>query len=270
VLIDTHCHLDATEFDVDRAAVIARTTAAGVAAVVIPAVERAAFSRVRALAASFEGGAYALGIHPLCVEQAVEDDLEALHTAIVDALADPRFVGVGEIGLDHFVPGLDRAKQRRFFEAQLRLARRFDLPVILHVRRAQDPILGLLRRFTVRGGIAHAFNGSAQQAQAYAELGFALGIGGVMTDARALRIRALASTQGLENLVLETDAPDLAPIWCRGERNEPAQLPPIAASLASLRGCTVSEVVRGTGTTALRVLPRLAGMLQPSIPCGES
>jgi len=260
VLIDTHCHLDAAEFDLDRDAVIASTQHAGVHGIVIPAVEVGNFESVRLLAKQVPGGAYALGIHPLFVDRAEESDLERLAEALKDHRDDPRLVAVGEIGLDHFVPGLDRIRQQRFFEEQLRLAGEYGLPVILHVRRAQDSILGCLRRRPVCGGIAHAFNGSLQQAMAYRQLGFALGIGGAMTDPRALRIRALAMEMSLEDLVLETDAPDISPIWRRGERNSPAELPQIAAMLAALRESPLETVIKATGSTAMRVLPKLVGV----------
>ena len=261
MLIDTHCHLDAAEFDSDRDAVIDQAQRDGVAAIVIPAVEAANFATVRSLAHRVPGGAYALGIHPKYVDRALDSDLERLREALEASRDDPKLVAVGEIGLDHFVPGLDRVRQQRFLEAQLRMAGAFELPVILHVRRAQDPILASLRKNRVCGGIAHAFNGSLQQANAYTNLGFALGIGGAMTDPRALRIRALASELPLEALVLETDAPDIAPIWCRGQRNTPGELPCIAEVLAALRVAPLASVIEGTGQTACRVLPRL-GRLQ--------
>jgi len=260
VLIDTHCHLDAAEFDLDREAVIASTQHAGVGCVIIPAVEVGNFESVRLLAKRVPGGAYALGIHPLFVDRAQDSDLERLAEALEHHRNDPRLVAVGEIGLDHFVPGLDRIRQQRFFEEQLRLAGEFGLPAILHVRRAQDSVLGCLRRRPVCGGIAHAFNGSLQQAMAYRKLGFALGIGGAMTDPRALRIRALATGMALEDLVLETDAPDISPIWRRGERNSPVELPQIAVTLAALRQSPLETVIEATGRTAMRALPRLAGV----------
>lgn len=260
MLIDTHCHLDAAEFDPDRETVIVSAHGAGLDGVIIPAVEAGNFESVRLLAQRVPGGAYALGIHPLFVDRAHDSDLELLAEVIERYHDDPRLVAVGEIGLDHFVPGLDRDRQQRFFEAQLRLAARFALPVILHVRRAQDSILGCLRRRPVCGGIAHAFNGSLQQGMAYRQLGFALGMGGAMTDPRALRIRALATGMALEDLVLETDAPDISAIWRRGERNSPAELPQIAATLAALRESPVEVVIKATGRTAMRVLPKLAGV----------
>lgn len=265
--IDSHCHLDAPEFDADRDAVAARAKAAGVAQIVLPAVDVANFAAVRALAHA-HGLAYGLGIHPMYVGRAEDADLERLAEALADQRGDPRLVAVGEIGLDHFVPGLDRTRQEHFYTEQLKLAARFDLPVILHVRRSADTLLKQLRRCPVRGGIVHAFNGSEQQAMAFVELGFKLGFGGAMTFERALQIRRLAQRLPMEAIVLETDAPDIAPQWlyrtapqrAAGERsrNEPAELPRIAASLAELRGLSLSAVAQATSANVRAALPRLA------------
>jgi len=263
MLFDTHCHLDAAEFDHDRAQVIERAQAAGVQAIVIPAVEVANFDRVRLLAHSFAQGFYALGIHPMYVERAAPNALEQLHEALLQHRADPKLIAIGEIGLDFFIPeissGEPRTQQEFFYEAQLKLALEFDLPVLLHVRRSQDTLLKYLRRHRVRGGLAHAFNGSLQQAQQFVELGFALGIGGAMTFDRALQIKRLATELDLSALVLETDAPDISPAWlAKRARNEPFQVLQIAQVLAELRGCSVDEVVKSTAQTARRVCPGLA------------
>lgn len=260
MLVDTHCHLDAAEFDADREAVIDAAVAAGVRTIVVPAVDVASFAAVRALARSRPGIAYALGIHPMYVDAARDGDLVALRREIEASIGDPRFVAIGEIGLDHFVPGLDRDRQLQFFEAQLELASEFSLPVILHLRRAQDAILKQLRRYRPPGGIAHSFNGSEQQARQFLALGFALGFGGAMTFSRALQIRRLATDLPAEAIVLETDAPDIPPAWLGGGRNAPAELPRIAAELAALRGETVEAVAASTRANALRALPRLAEM----------
>ncbi|MFL6662551.1 MAG: TatD family hydrolase [Rhizobacter sp.] len=267
--IDTHCHLDAREFDADREQVVQRARDAGVAQIVLPAVAVGNFDAVRTLAHR-HGFAYALGIHPLAADAADEErDVALLHDALAAQHADPRLVAVGEIGLDHFVPGLDRAKQERLYAAQLKLARDFDLPVIVHVRRSADTLLKHLRRVAVRG-IAHAFNGSEQQAQAFVDLGFRLGFGGAMTFDRALQIRRIAQTLPGEAIVLETDAPDIPPHWlyrtaaqrAAGEhaRNEPAQLPRIAAALAELRGWTLEQTAAAARANAHAALPRLSAL----------
>ncbi len=263
--LDTHCHLDAAEFDLDRDAVIARAQQENIQAIVIPAVDAGNFERVRALAHTFDQGFYALGIHPMCVQQASEQDLQLLHTLLKRYRHDSKLVAVGEIGLDFFMPeiaqGAPRQKQEFFYEAQLALACEFDLPVLLHIRRSQDMVLKYLRRSQVQGGIAHAFNGSMQQAHQFVERGFALGIGGAMTYSRALQIRRLAVELPLSALVLETDAPDIAPAWCRdNRRNEPYQVAEIARVLALLRGLSETEILVQTAQTSLRVLPGLAGL----------
>lgn len=265
--IDSHCHLDAPEFDADRVEVLAAARAAGVAQLVLPAVAVAHFGPLQRLARQ-RGLAYALGIHPLFVEQAQDGDLERLQQALADAAADPLCVAVGEIGLDHFVPGLDWPRQQRFLHAQLEMARAAALPVILHTRRALDEVLAALRRHPVRGGIAHAFNGSAQQAGQLLAMGFKLGFGGTLTFERARRIRELACTLAPQALVLETDAPDIAPQWLQRSaaeraagatcRNSPAELPRIAATLADLRGWTLEETAAITRANTLAALPRLA------------
>jgi TatD DNase family protein len=268
--IDSHCHLDAGEFDADRGAVMARARAVGVAMQVIPAVDVASFERVRRLAHE-AGFGYALGIHPLCVHRADDEDLDRLAQALQTCADDPRLVAVGEIGLDHFVPGLDRSRQERFYAAQLRLARAQGLPVILHVRRSADTLLKHLRRIEVAGGIAHAFNGSNAQAAQFAVRGFRLGFGGAMTFERALRIRHLATTVGDEVPVLETDAPDIPPQWLYVKaqdrsnrppaRNDPSQLPRIAHTLAALRGWTLDETALHTRANTQAALPRLVPLM---------
>lgn len=253
-LVDSHCHLDAAEFDADRDELIQAAWSAGVGAMVVPAVARAHFSTVQRLCATTPGCVAAYGIHPLYVSQAAEGDLAILETF----LARQPCVAVGEIGLDFFVQGDDRARQEWFFVEQLKLARRFELPVLLHVRRAVDDVLKHVRRIKVRGGIAHAFNGSRQQAEALMQLGFKLGFGGAMTWPRARRIRALAASLPLSALVLETDAPDMPPVWLGiGERNRPDQLPRMAQALAAIRGVSVAEIIDTTSANVLATLPRM-------------
>jgi TatD DNase family protein len=259
--IDTHCHLDAHEFAGEESAVAERAAQQGVSWVVIPAIARSNFDSVAALANRQPNCAYALGIHPVYVPQSDESDLSMLRDAIPAALQDPRFVAIGEIGLDFFVPGLSdsplREKQEYFYSEQLKIARDFDLPVLLHVRRSQDTILKYLRRIKVPGGIAHAFNGSFQQAQAFIGLGLKLGFGGAMTFPRALQIRRLASEIAQDAIVLETDAPDISPVWTHPDRNSPEQLPRIGEVLAGLRGMSASAMAQVTSGNARRALPRL-------------
>lgn len=249
-LIDTHCHLDAGEFAPDRAAAYQRARGAGVGIQVIPAVTRDNFAAVADCCRSYPGCLPAWGLHPMYIHIHRDSHL----TDLRDQVQGWRPVAIGEIGLDLFAPGLDFALQEHIYIEQLRIAKDFDLPVLLHCRRANDPILKQLRRFKLRGGIAHAFNGSRQQADAFIGLGFKLGFGGAFTWQRASNLRMLARTLPLESIVLETDAPDIPPEWVGKGRNEPAELPRIAATLAELRGQDVAEVVRVTTANARQVL----------------
>jgi TatD DNase family protein len=268
--IDTHCHLDAAEFAPDSDAVRARARDSGVVHCVLPAVEVGNFEAVRELAHR-HGDSYALGIHPLCTGAARQQDLDRLDQALAQARDDPRLVAVGEIGLDFFGPDPDPARQESFFAAQLALARRHGLPVILHVRRSADKLLKHLRQAGV-SGIAHAFNGSAQQADEFVKLGFKLGFGGNVTFERAQQIRRLAAALPLSALVLETDAPDIPPQWLYrtavqredGQpqgRNEPAELPRIAREMAGLRAMPLEALALATRDNALQALPKLAPLL---------
>jgi TatD DNase family protein len=236
---------------------------------VVPAVMASQFDSLPALARE-QGLAYALGIHPLYVDQAGDDDLDRLADALARHRDDPRLVAVGEIGLDFWVPGLDRVRQERFYMAQLKLARAAGLPVILHVRRSADGLLKGLRRVPVSGGIVHAFNASQAQADVFVGMGLRLGFGGAMTFDRALQIRRLAAELPASALVLETDAPDMPPHWlyrtaaqrAAGEtgRNEPAELPRIAAALATLRGWSLAETASISRANALCALSRLSAL----------
>lgn len=266
--IDTHCHLDAAEFSPDVGAVRERAAGRGVAHCVLPAVEVGNFAAVRDLAHRY-GDCYGLGIHPMCTPGADVRDLDRLDQALSQAASDARLVAVGEIGLDYFVPGLDAARQELFYESQLAIARQHRLPVLLHVRRSADQLLKHLRRAGVTG-IAHAFNGSRQQAHEFLRLGFKLGFGGTLTFDRALQVRRLATELPLDALVLETDAPDIPPHWLyrtaeqrsAGEpqgRNEPGELPRIAQVLAELRGIEPEALAAATTRNAMAALPKLAG-----------
>ncbi len=270
MLIDTHCHLDAFEFDTDRAGIIERARAAGVGAIVLPAVDRAGFGRVRAVCAGQPDLRFALGIHPLYLPAAQLSDIDAL----AFELDDPDVIAVGEIGLDFFVAHIDPTLQEDYFVRQLGLARDVGLPVLLHVRRSQDRILKHLRAVFGRtgpGGIAHAFNGSRQQADQLLEMGFKLGFGGAVTYERATRLRAMAAQLPPQAIVMETDAPDIAPQWLYAPaaqraaggvigRNEPGELPRVAATLAALRGAPLDEWAAQTTANALAALPRLAAL----------
>jgi TatD DNase family protein len=274
--IDTHCHLDAPEFGSTAQADAMRLAARaqGVAHCVIPAVDAKNWDTVRLLAQRW-GDSYCLGIHPLYVPQANEADLEALQSQLALHHNDPRLVAVGEIGLDFFVPALCtpamRDKQEFFYRAQLQMAAQAQLPVVLHVRRSADRLLKHLRALGPAAGwrgIAHAFNGSMVQAQAFVDLGFKLGFGGALTFERALQLRRLTQTLPLDALVLETDAPDIPPHWLYTTAqarengavqacNTSAEIPRIAQVLASLRGIELEELQAAVWRNAHSALPKI-------------
>lgn len=253
-LIDTHCHLDAAEFGGHQAQLLQAAQLAGIGCIVLPAISRHNFADVRALCAQSHGCFPAYGIHPMFVDDATPDDLAILR----EYLRDHEPVAIGEIGLDFFIEHYDQARQEYFFAEQLKLAREFDLPVLLHTRRAQDTILKNLRQIRGGGGIAHAFSGSRSQADEFIGLGFKLGFGGAMTYPRATRLRELAKTLPLSCIVLETDAPDMPPEFIgRGLPNKPEYLLKIAQILADLRGISLAELAQATTENALTVLNRL-------------
>lgn len=256
--IDTHCHLDAAEFGGTQSALIQEALAAKVTTLVIPSVAASNFAAVQALGAQYPCCAVAYGIHPMYVVRSQPSDLDQLR----DYIQHQHPVAIGEIGLDFFVANFDQKQQEIYFSAQLKLAQEFNLPVLLHVRKAQDTILKHLRRTPVCGGIAHAFNGSQQQAAEFIKLGFKLGFGGAMTYSRATKLRELAATLPLDSLVLETDAPDIPPAFlARGLANRPGYLPRIAETLAELRNLSADDIASITSTNAMAVLPQVKSMI---------
>lgn len=249
--VDTHCHLDAAEFDADRDAVHAASRVAGVRHIIIPAVETANFPAVRTCCKRYSGCLPAYGIHPLYVASATEVDLQTVR----DWVRSEQPLAIGEIGLDFYTAAPDPIRQDYFLVEQLKLAREFDLPVLLHGRRAVDAVFKQVKRIGVRRGIVHAFNGSRQQAEAFLQLGFKLGFGGAMTYEGSRRIRELARTLPLEAMVLETDAPDLPPFWLKRGRNSPEELPRLAQVLAELRGLTIDDIAASTQLAVQAVFP---------------
>ena len=260
MLVDSHCHLDAAEFDRDRDAVIARARAAGVGLQVVPATHAAAWPGLRAVCAGGDGLYPAYGLHPVYLAQHRDGDLDALR----DWIGRERPVAIGECGLDFFVDGLDHDRQQALFDDQLRLARASDLPVIVHARRAVDAVLASIRRINAERlpgdraapplrGVVHSFSGSRDQAARLWELGFLVGLGGPVTYDRANRLRALAAEMPLEHLLIETDAPDQPDAGIRGERNEPARLAVVCATIAGLRGVAPDDVAAATANNAARL-----------------
>ncbi|RNF83177.1 TatD family hydrolase [Montanilutibacter psychrotolerans] len=252
ILVDSHCHLDADAFDVDRAQVIARARAAGVTRQVVPAVDAAAWPKLRDVCASDDGLFPAYGLHPMYLASHRPEHLAWLR----DWIERERPLAVGECGLDHFIEGLDPEQQHRYFDGQLALARDFSLPVIVHARRAVDAVIAAIRRIGGRHGlrgVVHSYSGSPEQARQLFDLGFLLGLGGPVTYDRANRLRRLAATMPVEFLLLETDAPDQPDAGIRGQRNEPSRLASVLETIAGLRGVEPGDVARATTANAQRL-----------------
>ena len=248
-LYDSHCHLDAAEFDADRPAVLARARDAGVARQLVPAVDRASWDAIRTLCAAEPGLRPAYGLHPMFLDRHQPYHLDELR----DWLESERPAAVGECGLDFFVDGLDPDKQRLYFRRQLELARDFDLPVVLHARRAVEEVIATLREVGGQRGVVHSWSGSEEQARQLFDLGFCLGIGGPVTYDRAKRLRRTVASMPLDCLLLETDAPDQPDADWRGQRNEPARLRQVLAVVAQLRGQPAAAIAEATSANALRL-----------------
>ncbi|MGB3392668.1 MAG: TatD family hydrolase [Stenotrophomonas sp.] len=259
-LTDSHCHLDAPEFDRDRAAVIARAKAAGVAIQVVPAITAASWPKLREVCAGDASLHPAYGLHPMFLAEHRPDHLHELRAW----LQRERPCAVGECGLDFFVAGLDADSQRHYFDGQLRLAREFDLPLIVHARRAVDAVIHAVRRIGGLRGVVHSFSGSPEQARQLWNLGFLIGLGGPLSHPRANRLRTLAATMPLDYLLLETDAPDQPDAGIRGQRNEPARLANILDAVAELRGQPAQEIAAQTTANAMRLFGLLATPAAPS------
>lgn len=256
MLVDTHCHLDFSAFSARLEQVMADAARCGVTQIVVPSVTVDNFSAVMALCSAAHPplSLYpALGLHPCFMAQHQSNALIALEQML--ERYQHQVVALGEIGLDGQIAEADLAAQLLLFKGQLALAKRFDLPVLLHVRKAHDQVLKQLRQFKLqRGGIVHAFSGSEQQAQEYIKLGFKLGFGGAISYERATKLRGLAARLPLESIVLETDAPDMPLAAFRGEANEPQRVAVIAELVAQLRGVTLAEVAAVTTHNAQQLL----------------
>jgi TatD DNase family protein len=249
MLVDSHCHLDATEFDADRVAVVARARSAGVLRQIVPAVDAAGWPKLRDICAGDSGLFPAYGLHPMYLDAHRPEHPVALR----DWIETERPCAIGECGLDFFVEGLDPEAQQRYFIGQLELAREYDLPVIVHARRAVDAVIAAIRQAGGLRGVVHSFAGSAEQARQLWQLGFLVGLGGPVTYERANRLRKLAATLPLECLLLETDAPDQPDAGIRGQRNEPARLTTILETIAALRNEEPATVAAATTVNAERL-----------------
>jgi TatD DNase family protein len=250
-LIDTHTHLDFPDFDADRAEVLARSRALGVERLVVLGVYQANWQRLWDLVLQEDGLYAAFGLHPVYLEQHRGEHLGELRAWLTRLAGHPRLCALGEFGLDYYLDSLDRQRQQTLFEAQLALAAEFELPALLHVRRAHAATIATLKRFRLkRGGIVHAFAGSYEEAREYLKLGFRLGLGGAATWPQAKRLRKVLGQLPLEAMVLETDSPDMAPAMHPNQRNSPEYLADICTELAELRGITPEELAAASSRNA--------------------
>jgi TatD DNase family protein len=248
-IIDTHCHIDDAQFNADREAILARCYALGIHKIVVPAIYRDNWDIVLQLCNQYDALFPALGLHPLFVDKHAPADIDDLQ----HYLNNNQVIAIGEIGLDFYSKDADRDKQIHYLDQQLLLAEKFQLPVLLHVRKAHTDILKYLKKYHLCGGIAHAFNGSLEQAREYIKLGFKLGFGGVVTYAGSTKIRKLACELPLDAIVLETDAPDMAGAAHRGQRNSPEFLIDALAALAEIRGQSKDDIALQTTLNAREV-----------------
>ncbi|HEV7778612.1 MAG TPA: TatD family hydrolase [Luteibacter sp.] len=248
-LTDSHVHIDDGGFDADRDDVFTRARQAGIGRIIVPAIDRLSWQPIEAICMAHPGTHPAYGLHPLFLDRHRPVQLDELRTW----LGSHRSVAVGEIGLDFFVEGLDRETQRDYFQHQLRIARDFDLPVIVHARRAFDEVTSTLRRIGGLRGVVHSFSGSEQQATKLWELGFHLGIGGPVTYERAQRLRRIVAGMPIEWLLLETDSPDQPSAQRRGKRNEPSYLTDVLEVVATLRGEDADAIAAATTANARKL-----------------
>lgn len=250
-LIDTHTHLDFDEFDADRQQVIQRSHERGVERLVVLGVYQENWKRVWHMAETEPGVYAALGLHPMFIDRYRPEHLVELYSHLEQLADDPKLCAIGEIGLDFYLGTLDRERQQAVFDAQLHMARTFDLPVLIHARRSHAAVAASLKRNPVpRGGIVHAFSGSAEEARNYIKLGFKLGLGGAATWPQALRMHKVLPGLPLGSIVLETDSPDMAPAMYPGQRNSPEHLPEICIALAGLLGVSPQALAEASSANA--------------------
>ncbi|KAA1049534.1 TatD family hydrolase [Pseudocitrobacter sp. 73] len=241
LFIDTHCHFDFPPFTGDETASLALAAQAGVEKIIVPATEALRFDTVLWLASQHPPLYAALGLHPIVIENHDDRSLEALETAL--ASKPEKLIAVGEIGLDLYRQDPQFERQQRLLDAQLQLAKKYDLPVILHSRRTHDKLAMHLKRHALpRTGVVHGFSGSLQQAERFVELGYKIGVGGTITYPRASKTRAVMAQLPLSALVLETDAPDMPLNGYQGQPNRPERVAQVFNELCTLRDEAPAEI----------------------------
>lgn len=245
-IIDTHCHIDLDIFDNDREVIIKNCRNFGIKYIVVPAIESQSWPTLLKITKEYEELYPALGLHPVFIKKHTIDDI----TLLDEYVRKYSPIAIGEIGLDFFIKDTDKEKQKDFFSAQLSIAKQHELPVILHVRKAHDDVLNIIKTSNVMGGSCHAFNGSYEQAKRYIDFGFKLGFGGTMTYPNARKIHDLAKKIPLEHIILETDAPDMSGFNHQGERNQPDYIMDALLALSELKGININKVAHQTSLNA--------------------
>jgi TatD DNase family protein len=255
MLVDSHCHLDFESFDDDRAEVMARARDAGVGTMLTICTRLSRFHEVLALAEADRGLYCSVGIHPHQVAE--EDDAEL--DALVELSVHPKVIGIGETGLDYYYDNSPREAQRKSFRVHIRTARQTGLPLIVHTRDADEDMADILAAGWEEGPypcVLHCFSSGRALAEAALELGFYISLSGIVTFRNADDLRAIARDVPLDRLLIETDAPFLAPVPMRGKRNEPAYVAHTAAAVAELKGVTVEELARITAENFFRLFAK--------------
>lgn len=256
-MIDTHCHLNFDAFDADRDQVVSAARSAGVAQIVVPAVDLDSCEAVIHLAHHYDGVYAAVGIHPT----STADFDESMITMIAEQAQDNRVVAIGEIGLDYHWDTSPKATQHRAFRAQIDLAAQLEKPVIIHNREASDDLITILEEWVVnlpsslrsRPGVLHSFSAPMEIAQRALALGFYLGFTGPITYKKADDLRQIAASVPLDRILVETDAPFLPPTPHRGKRNEPQFIPLMVERLAVLHRISVEAMAAQTTENAKRL-----------------
>lgn len=249
-LIDSHCHLDFQQFELTRAHLLSSCQQLGIADIVVPGVTALSWNKLLTVCQQSSMLHPALGLHPMFMEQHRPEHLIKL----TEYISNHRLVAVGEIGLDFYIADHDKETQIELFTAQLKIAQTAKLPVLLHVRKAHEKVIELLKQYSLTGGIVHAFSGSLQQAKQYQELGFLVGIGGAITHPQASRLRKMVSQLPLSSIALETDAPDMPLHLMKQQHNTPENIPVILEALATLRSEGKNEIASTATVNCQRVL----------------
>lgn len=249
MIIDSHCHFDFDGFDENREQVLQRARDQGVNKIIVPGVKASSWHRVKAVCEQYTECVPCYGLHPYFIDEHRQQDIDELDRW----LGEERPVAVGECGLDFYLQELDPDKQMEFFEAQLALAEKHDIPLVIHARKATEQVIQALRRYKNLRGMMHSYSGSLEQARQLIDINFYLSFGGAITYDRAKRLHRMIAELPLDHLLVETDAPDQPVQSHQGEINEPGYITEVVETLARLQTTTTSNIVESTRVNAERL-----------------